>query len=245
MRIYTGSISAVSAPYPGFIRVRLSHPDFQWTRPIGDFYIKLLLEPAPDGLTDFRPQDFEMRTYTIADCGPGWVDVDCVDHQPTGPGTDWFLAATPGAPFSIIAPSPGEELWAPALKLPDCERRIAIVDATAYPALLNMEQESTTPITALLYGFDPQDHHPTVDSWDGIVEWLDQFLGGQLLRPVCTNDSEPYIWDLASDSSRTQFFFAGESGLIKKLRRYTLSKGVERSAVSFMGYWRLPVPPRS
>ncbi|MDO4909824.1 MAG: siderophore-interacting protein [Corynebacterium sp.] len=246
MRIYTGTVSAVSTPYPGFIRVRLEHKDFRWSRPIGDFYIKILVGDVPEDLEsrnlsrrEILQLDILMRTYTIADVGPGWIELDCVAGH-AGPGTDWFRQAEIGQRLCIIAPDPGEELWAPALKLPPSCELIAVIDSTAFPALKNLEAEWEGPITSLLYGFEIEGYE-SAHNFEELLSFLDGYLPNEE-REVSEQEesecSEDYLWDMATSSSPTQFFFAGESGMIKKLRRHSLARGVERTSVSFMGYWR-------
>ena len=49
------------------------------------------------------------------------------------------------------------------------------------------------------------------------------------------------LWESPNDESATGFYawLAGESGMIKVLRRFLVSEtGIDRSRVAFMGYWR-------
>lgn len=54
-------------------------------------------------------------------------------------------------------------------------------------------------------------------------------------------DCDP-LWESPNNGSGTGFYawLAGESGMIKVLRRFLVSEtGIDRSRVAFMGYWRL------
>lgn len=84
-------------------------------------------------------------------------------------------------------------------------------------------------------------------------------LGWHVEDPVSAVSAEspdaPLLWetpnyssageDLATDEKPTDgtyYWIAGESGVVKELRRYLVrDRGVDRSQVAFMGYWRIGV----
>lgn len=286
MRVYNTIVEKVSTPYPGFIRVRLQHPDFIWSRPIGDFYIKFILlysleedqhawvgHPELSDGCEIRREivvalDLLLRTYTIAEVGEGFIDVDCALHDNPGPGTQWFIDARKGDKLEIIAPSEGEEKWATFIKTikeNKIEELIAVVDPTALPAAMNIAEELVdTRIDIALY--DPEHMH-TVDqfiadkhtasafsstvfkhmerlsSTEEVEEWLMARLKKKKQHsqdPAWAEDEDqPYIWDIAESSGKRQLFFAGESGLIRLMRRLAIEEyDCEKKDISFMGYWK-------
>lgn len=197
------------------------------------------------------------------------LTVDMVVHPggDEGPGSGWARTVQVGDTLRIIGPGRGHAPWA-AWAPGEAGRIVCAGDETAAPALLAIADElaaagvgsaaSAPEVTILL-------EVPTKADADALADAAPEFvtlfardgdpgsavarrlaavldvgedtvaavLGGQ--RPT---DRE---WQPATAVSAGQpyVFLAGESGLVKAMRRLAVdAAGIPKEAVAFMGYWK-------
>ncbi|MBP2472524.1 NADPH-dependent ferric siderophore reductase [Crossiella equi] len=199
----------------------------------GDWYQAYLeMDPA------VRPP---MRTYTIRRFDPERreVDVEFVLHGDTGPASYWALRAEVGDPVAICGPDArhfpvlGNEFCPPE----GTDYYLLCGDETALPAMMSIVDALGPGERAVVYAELPEaaDAREVRSLGEVEVHWLPRQPGqraGEALLPAVTAaplpEGVPYAW------------LAGESGLVKRLRRHLVQGlGVDRKRVFFSGYWRV------
>lgn len=208
-----------------------------------------------------------IRTYTVSAVRPGPREVDflVVRHGATGPASSWAETARPGDPLLLVGPNARCEgptraaEWAP----PAGADVLVAGDETAVPAILAI-LEGLAPDrcgAAVLEVPTSADVLP-VRAPEGVeVTWLgrdgrphgslldaavraaaakllgDRQAAGQELPEDAEGD---LLWDVASCPDGFYAWLAGEAGVIRGLRRHLVRDvGVDKRAVTFMGYWKL------
>jgi NADPH-dependent ferric siderophore reductase len=178
---------------------------------------------------DRRPP---MRTYTIRRHHPdrNEVDIDFALDGIHGPGSRWAASAAPGDPLGMLGPAAIEK---PA----DGDWRLLIGDATALPAIGAIAEQLSSGTKAIVFVevADAAEHQAWDTPADVDVHWvhLDGAAPGDgerlldALRAAQLAPGRPLVW------------IAGESGMVKALRRHAVSeRGIDKRSVAFSGYWR-------
>jgi len=191
-----------------------------------------------------------LRTYTARAVRPveREVDVDFVCHGDTGPASRWALAAQPGDALLLIGPnarcddsrSVGIE-WRPG----GARALLLAGDETAVPAICGILEslDETATGHVFLEVPDPEDVLPVRVPAGVTVTWLPRHgrEHGQRLDEALRH------WAAGHTALHGTFglyaWIAGEAAAVKGLRRFLVREaGLDRSQVSFMGYWRAGRP---
>lgn len=208
------------------------------------------------------------RTYTVRALRPelGELDVDFVVHEPEGPAGRWLARARLGDRLTIVGPDARSRHsdvgidWRPG----DAREMLIAGDETAVPAALGILESLPPSARATVFLSIPHaaDEQPVRSAADVTVVWLARDRGAAALpeavdawadshrellqvaaAPQVLEDVDvdrALLWD-SPDEGVGSFYawFAGESALIKDLRRLLVrDHGVDRRRVAFMGYWR-------
>jgi NADPH-dependent ferric siderophore reductase len=178
------------------------------------------MDPAERGI---------MRSYTVRDQRPGELDVDFALHPGggSGPAADWAAAARPGDRLAVLGPT-GPDNGGYDFRPPPGAPVLIAGDLTALPAIAgNLAWlPAGTSARAWIAVPDPADRQDLPTAADAEVAWVSP--GGLLdaVRAAAVPDGA-YAW------------IAGESAVVKALRRHLVNeRGLDRSAVTFTGYWR-------
>ena len=197
------------------------------------------------------------------------IDVDFVNHGDGGPAARWLQAATPGDEVMIIGPDARSLYCSSGFDWkPGAAKEVLLVgDETAAPAICSILE--TLPAGCRAHAFieipDAADALPLSRNAQSIT-WLprgERELGAPLqeavrawvagnraaidpaiLAPQTLDDIDvdvDLLWD-APEAGPGDFYawLAGEASVIKALRRFLVTEtGIDRTRVSFMGYWRL------
>lgn len=196
------------------------------------------------------------------------IDIDFVAHGDGGPAAQWLASATPGSELVIIGPdarsltSTGGIDWHPG----SAQELLLAGDETAAPAICSILESLPAGVRARAFLSVPHvaDAVPVVSAATVDVTWLGRDSGPGTLEAavrewtaehpsllesaLATKTQEipdvdvdvELIWD-TPDASSCNFYawIAGESAMIKSLRRYLVGElGIDRQRVAFMGYWR-------
>ncbi|MCT9819274.1 siderophore-interacting protein [Microbacterium sp. W1N] len=193
-------------------------------------YLKYLR--IPEGV---RPV---MRNYTVRAFRPATaeagaeIDVDFVLHGtgPTaGPASRWAAAAEPGESVVIIDEGLG---FNPAR---GTARVVLVADETGAPAVAGVCASLPASATGIVLIEAPsaEDVLP-VDAPAGVeVRWLvrDAQTPGSLALAA--------LQELPVETAGTHYFIVGEQSLPTSARRHLVAGGVDKSVISFVGYWRV------
>jgi NADPH-dependent ferric siderophore reductase len=255
-RTFLVQVTAVRRLSPAFVRVTFTGPDLGECAPSGfDQRIKLLFPLPEHGLTpcptgpdwygEWRALPEErrnpMRTYTVRAARPAAreLDVDLVLHGATGPASAWAERAAVGDEVVLVGPNArfdgprgGVEWQLPAD--PSC--LLLAGDETAVPAICAITESlpAGTRARVLLEVPTDDDALPLAAPTGTEITWLPRTPGTPhgspltaAVRAVDGLGSQPYVW------------LAGEAGTVTALRRHLVREaGVDRAAVTFLGYWR-------
>ena len=196
------------------------------------------------------------------------LTIDMVVHpgDDEGPGSSWARSVAVGDELHIVGPGRGHAPW--AARAPGQAGRIVCAgDETAAPALLAIAEElaaepsSAREISIVIEVPTEADVRALSDGAPEFVtlvartavageevirrlagildvgeESIGSVMGGQ--RPAADRDREWHPASAVSDGD-PYVFLAGESGLIKAMRRLTVdAAGIGKGSVAFMGYWR-------
>lgn len=264
-RLYRTRVTAVTALSPHFVRITVAAADLQYFGGHGfDQRLKLLF-PAAEGLPPLsffeRPvaewypewrelptaQRGSMRTYTVRHVRPesGELDIDFVLHGVHGPASAWATTATVGAELLVLGPdaranAPVRDIdWKPG----DATRLLIAGDETAAPAIAAILGSLGPEVSGEAFIEVPTARdaleipHPAKLT----VTWLArEGLGsGDVLRTAVAAWGERHT-ATADPAEPFYAWLAGESGIATGLRRTLVRDlGVDRKAVSFMGYWKM------
>lgn len=170
--------------------------------------------------TDVRPV---VRNYTIRHYLPESREVylDFVLHGDLGPASRWATNARPGDIVGLLTDGHGYN--EPA----GTTARLVIADETALPAA-GAIAESVPDVHVIAEVGDPEDELDLAAP----VTWLHRGrptgTGEQMVSRLASMDLSPeglYVW------------VAGESGMVKAVRRHMVSRGVPKKQIYFCGYW--------
>ena len=173
-----------------------------------------------------------MRTYTIRNHRPGEseVDIDFALHGTPGPASRWAVVARPGDHAVLYGPA--------ASYLPPEDNRWSLIagDESALPAIgAILEHRPADAVARVLVEVpDERDSQPFECAADADVTWLIR-RGAPAERSrllpnavrAMTLPARPYVW------------LAGEASIVTSIRRHLVhERGIDRTAVTFTGYWR-------
>jgi NADPH-dependent ferric siderophore reductase len=175
-----------------------------------------------------------VRMYTVRAVRPERLemDVELALHDPQAPAAAWALAAQPGDEVGVF-----DEGFT-YFPRPHAEWQLLVGDESALPAILAILEQAPASLVARVFLEVPEaaDIRPDVVRPDGVeVEWVtregrDGPPGAAVLEAVRHAVLLPgpsYTW------------VAGESRLPTGLRRHLVEeRGVPKSDITFVGYWR-------
>jgi NADPH-dependent ferric siderophore reductase len=175
-----------------------------------------------------------VRNYTVRDHRPGAreLDIEFALHGDHGPASAWAARARPGDPAGIF--EEGHSYLPPA----DADRLLLVGDESALPAVLAILATVPAASTGDVFLEVPE----TADIRSGIacppgvrVHWLPRD-GAGAVPGVLALDAVRTAGDLAAPAYA---WVAGEARLATGIRRHLVGdRGMARSDVAFIGYWR-------
>ncbi|WP_372055708.1 siderophore-interacting protein [Tistrella mobilis] len=181
-------VTAITDPGPHLRRLRLEGPDLARFATDDDLHVRLWLPDeaggppprpmlGPDGrpLGAARGMAGAMRYYTIRRIDPsaGWLEVDFVLHEASGPGADFARRAVPGAACGMSGPC--------GRGVSSARRYLLGGDETALPAIARIAEGLGADTTglALIEVDGPEDVLP-FDHPPGLaVSWIFRRDGGR------------------------------------------------------------------
>ncbi|WP_406293899.1 siderophore-interacting protein [Embleya sp. NBC_00888] len=209
-----------------------------------DAYVKVLF-PQP-GVNYPEPFDMETiraelpredwprtRTYTVRANNPntGELTIDFVHHGDEGLAGPWAAGARVGDTVRLLGPGGA---YAPD---PEADWHLFVGDESAYPAIsASLERLPAAAKAIALLEVGTSDEAPTGTvpathpDLDLDITWITRDAGPDLLEALRALDFP---------TGRVHAFVHGEAGVVKELRRHLVDeRGVERTDISFSGYWR-------
>ncbi|MBB2948994.1 NADPH-dependent ferric siderophore reductase [Actinoplanes lutulentus] len=174
-----------------------------------------------------------VRNYTVREFRPeaGELDIEFALHGDAGPASAWAARARPGDPAGIF--DEGNSYLPPE----NAYRQLLVGDESAVPAILSILAGAPETLTGDVFLEVPTsaDIRTDVVRPPGVhMNWVsrdaaESVPGARVLAEVRGADLKPadYTW------------VAGESKLATGLRRHLVNdRGVAKSAIAFIGYWR-------
>jgi len=251
-----GTVTSIEDLSPHLRRVTFVAPRLAEVVTAGpDQRIKVLLSP-PDGGVLRLPsgpewyaawcampaaERFIMRTYTVRALRPAVaeLDIEFVLHGTNGPASAWVSEAQPGDEVGLIVPfsvdttstkgllNSGVDYVPPATSI----SRVLVADETALPALAAILEQLPPAVRATVFVEvpDARDIRPLPSPGEVDVTWVTHGEGSlpEALKAAALPFNVDYAW------------VAGESGMIKQIRRYLVNAvGLPKPAISFQGYWK-------
>ncbi|MGY1500580.1 siderophore-interacting protein [Streptomyces sp. QTS52] len=198
-----------------------------------------------------------MRSYTLralrADARGRTteIDIDFVLHgvepgalAPAGPASRWASRAGAGDRVLLLGPAVADNR-AIRFRPPTGTDLVVIwADETAVPAASAILEQLPTGIRAQVWleAGHAGDIQDLVTSADAEITWL--VRGAGTAEGAGTGTGAPTALDAVRDAQlpsaeRPYAWIAGESSAVKELRRHLVGeRGIDRRAVTFVGYWR-------
>ncbi|GAA2541603.1 siderophore-interacting protein [Winogradskya consettensis] len=210
-----------------------------------------------DWMTEGRTCGAPLRVYTVRAfrAAPLEVDIDFVLHGDTSPASRWAGSAAPGDPVVMIGATHGHPVTDVAWKPPaTADLLLLAADCTALPAAAAILESLDRPARAVIEVPERDDRLPIAGGHD--ITWLvrhdgdriepvvrdllDTFSPGAAPAPAFVAESGDDVWDVPEETTGSFYaWLAGESGTVVSLRRHLVGeRGIDRSAVAFMGYWK-------
>ncbi len=185
----------------------------------------MMAVPGPDGDT-FR------RRYTIRSFDPATpsIAVDIVVHG-DGPGAQWANSAGPGSVIEAIGPRGKVVVDAAA------DWHLFIGDDSAIPASLAMAEslgEDEKVIVLLEVDHEDERHQPARSL---PIQWL--FRHG--IEPASSTALLTALQGMELPVGQGHAYVAGEMGVVAKIRRHLLDRGLAAAQISSKPYWRAGV----
>lgn len=261
-KVFAGQVTGTRRLSPHMIRITFGGAELAGMTSGGlDQRIKLLLPRAgqvapelPSGELSLQvvrqlPESMRpiVRTYTIRSlrADSHELDVDFVLHSHAGPGSAFAAAAQVGDRVGIVGPNAdyphGKPLAGVEYNVDRLHTHTLLVgDETALPAIGSILETLPSHVHAkvLLEIPSHQDRQRLISAANVDLTWLarDEHSAarGELILDALASaplaDPALYAW------------VCGEAGVVKAVRRHLINdRGMDRSAVSFMGYWRTAV----
>ncbi|MFI0780367.1 siderophore-interacting protein [Streptomyces sp. NPDC021212] len=183
-----------------------------------------------------------MRSYTVREQRrqPEEIDVDFALHHDGGPAARWAARAESGDRVTLLGPVV-EDNGGVDFRPPSGTDWVLISgDETALPAVAGILDwlPAGTPAKVWIEVQHAEDMQELHTEADAEITWLvrDGAAPGSPRSALLLDDvratrlpsGTPYAW------------IAGEAGTVKEMRRHLVrTRGFERKAVTFTGYWRL------
>lgn len=181
------------------------------------------------------------RNYTVRRFRPDQreIDVEFVTHGDEGPASAWALAADKGAPVGMFTEG---VCYQPPGGTDVADWQLLVGDESAVPAILSIVEQSPADLRADVYLEVPAsgDVRDVTAPPDVTVTWLPRdadshaahAVPGQLALTIVRNRA-------ALPGGRGYAYLAGEQALVTGLRRHLVTdRGMPKSDVRFVGYWR-------
>ena len=175
-----------------------------------------------------------MRTYTVREQRRelGEIDVDFALHAEPGPAARWAGGCLAGDRLFALGPTDWENGGVDFRPPAGTDVVLLAGDESALPAIggILAHLGAGPRVRAWIEIGHPEDVQDLPTWADAEVNWLIRDAGPRLTEAVRAADPvavQPYAW------------IAGESGEVRKLRRYLVGDGnLDRRHVTFTGYWR-------
>lgn len=277
VRVFDVVVRRVRDMTPHFRRITFAGPAlnrFGVPGPVRDLRIKLLLAVpgyplslpgTPEGqlhegwyqewLRGAMPERGFIRSYTIRDQRTTdhrvELDVDFVIHPGTGgPGSDWALAAAPGATAAIIGPDASAITAATPLGQtgirwdPQGARQVLLAgDETAVPAICSILEALPADVAGQAF-LEVPDNTDFLEISTGSavrITWLARHASGASRGDLLLEAVRAAVQ--TSDSIRLPELYAwvgAEAGTVKALRRFLVNQiGLDPKRSEFRAYWSL------
>ena len=250
----TASVSAIRDISPGLRRITFTGPRIADMVVAGpDQRIKLFLPPpgggsliapsGPDWYADWlaTPEDQRviMRTYTVRGLRPEQVelDIDFAMHGRLGPAATWSYDVSIGDELAFLVPFAVDTTSAKGMLMSGVDyvppatstSRLLVADETALPALEGILEQlpSHARASAYVQVASTDDIRPLACAGEAEVTWVvrpDTVLDA--VRSAVLPEDLDYAW------------VAGESAMIKHVRRRLVAAGLPKASISFQGYWK-------
>ena len=257
-RFFVVQVAGLRRLGPSFLRVTFTGDDLHRFADNGwDQRVKLAFPESPAAVahlpegTDWylRWRDLPaevrspIRTYTVRALRPALreLDVDLVLHggaDQGGPACRWARRARIGDRLAVLGPEAGHggDHGGIGFRLPAALDRLLLAgDETAVPAVSAILERLPADArgTALLEVPHPDDVQELHGPAGMAVRWLVRYG-----RPP-GSELDPAVRQAAADRAPGYAWLAGEAGVVTGLRRHLVTeRGIDRGAVTFMGYWR-------
>ncbi len=192
----------------------------------------------------------------------------------TGPASAWAATAEPGDELLLVAPRQGTDAVGIEFSPGQAEQIVLLGDEAAAPAIGRILEDldaagNTAGVCAYIEVPTVADQLSIVSAAE--IHWLSRDeaeLGEPLVEalgwhvqadpPEQLAPADELLWETPMFSASgeildsvtppgggTYYWIAGESGVIKRLRRFLVNEtGIDRAQVAFMGYWRHGVAMR-
>ncbi|UTT47726.1 siderophore-interacting protein [Rhodococcus gordoniae] len=265
-RMVRAQVLAAERISPTFVRITVGGEDVDSIAPMGfDHWFRMFLpapgrqEPTLPRATDDRwwPEYQELpeerrpvlRNYTIRRVRPAGaglfgttseIEIDFASHGDLGPASAWAERAKPGDEIGIL------DEGISTLPLDEARSWLLVGDESAVPAVAGILGSilAADPLAAVEVFVEVP--HPD----DLTAQDLPTGENVQV-HPVIRTDAQAVPGSLVADAVReaapspdsTHAFVAGESSLATGVRRHLVREcGWDRSAVTFIGYWKYGEP---
>ncbi|EPD60337.1 siderophore-interacting protein [Streptomyces sp. HGB0020] len=181
-----------------------------------------------------------MRSYTLRALrrDPDEIDIDFVLHSPAGPASSWAARACAGDRVVLLGPALADNRAIRFRPPADTDLTLIWGDETAVPAVSAILEALPADARARVWleVRDPGDIQDLMTAADAEITWL--------VRDRSAVEGSPMALDALReaqlrDAQRPYAWIAGESGMVKQLRRHLVGeRGIDRRRVTFVGYWR-------
>ncbi|APU15622.1 MULTISPECIES: siderophore-interacting protein [Actinoalloteichus] len=252
--------TAVRSLTPNMVRVTFGGPDLAGFTSGGlDQRVKLFfplpgqdvpaLPPPDDWYQAYQDMSDEvrpiMRTFTIRTHRPDVqeIDIDFAVHGDVGPASRWAIRARPGDVLGLLGPDVRHPAGSGVEYHPSpSEWQLIVGDDTALPAIGAIIEtlQAGTRVRAFVEVASDADVQEFDTGGDVEITWLART--GSQTTPVSRLVEAVRNADLPSGTAYA--WTAGESGMIRELRRHLLTElGWDRGQGYFGGYWRADSTP--
>ncbi|WP_455362195.1 siderophore-interacting protein [Streptomyces sp. SYSU K21746] len=194
-----------------------------------------------------------MRSYTVSEQRrepQDEVDIDFALHGETGPASRWAGRAVAGDRVKVLGPAVADNTAVRFRPPQDADWVLLFADETALPAaaaiLDRMPRDRKVRAWIEVPHADDRIVLPTLA--DAEITWLVRDGDGHGYGGHSAGGDGPARTDRVLDHVRAAelpegtpyAWIAGESGTVRALRRHLVrERGIDRRAVTFVGYWRL------
>lgn len=162
-----------------------------------------------------------MRSFTVRALSGNHLVIDFVLHDHAGPASTWAKTAQPGDVLARYGPA---EIYKQDLAL-DADWVLLAGDETALPAVGTLLPLPNATVLVEVADRTEEQNLPG-------VRWLhrNDRRHGSLLIDAVEQLKIPEVNAFA--------WLAGESTMVRSLRRALVAKGIPKRAINFTGYWR-------